>query len=445
MVCTIIRYKFDKALTSIKAISVGADVAIVIVSIVVFVLLLAVYIVARKVYRKRKDKRHAPVPTRELDLDFDTTDVEVGVSTRGNQMGHWRGLSDSSTDSSTPLMFQDDRIWKPSIPTSHPFNAGMYPVAPTSPQVPQPTAPAFASFSSQDAATPNDRQLSTLASRPSILAHPPRTIPRPVATQRSRSRAAPDMRANLLTRLTSTRSGHKADTTDERSDSPSSMYSQSSATTMGYWELEGDHQLNGEAVPAVPALPSRFRSQDSDDQFQVQTQQDEDLTFDEGAVSASLLKRRAQAENSERLAELEESLTFPLPSPTTPTLPLPMKSPSNGLFTQSSSPPDSPTTAHSYMFPPIVIPSTPSYPIIKPLQASSRDGDVISVRSVEGSRNVPYHGDAYPRSFEDGGKGPIHFQVPPSWRVVDVPRMPTPPVSRGGTPENARVASFIVQ
>lgn len=61
-------------------------------SLLALVVLVGAFLVFRRQYRRWKEKQHAQLTSRELDMDFDTNDLEIGSM----KHSHARALSDSS-------------------------------------------------------------------------------------------------------------------------------------------------------------------------------------------------------------------------------------------------------------------------------------------------------------------------------------------------------------
>lgn len=458
MVRALVAYA-DNAILRSAQVSTGVDVAIIIGSVlVVLAVAVVAFLVAKSRYQRRKELQHARVASRELDLDFDTSDLEFGAG-RKPMNGHARGWSDASSDSSRPLM-NETSGWPAHTPSGASFDSDIHSVRSSVGSLPNPhpsSPPEVVVHSASDSSpsppktTPPsaDHQLGSLVGRPSFLTKP-RPAPRPGQPRRTRSRggAAVDMRSTLLTRLASARSGRRSRSADARDDgdSPSSMYSQASANTAAYWELEGEDTARNRAdVPPVPPLPPQYQDQAAPIQrplpppppsnSEIQSQPSvvgwrPDLMANDNTLDSNPFDTAGSGEKHATLAELEESLAFPLPSPSRMSFPMPSKSPTTSWFTgkfasqSPSSTSPSPTTAYIY-------PSHPSYPSIPahPTDAvralPAQPGDQMTVRSVEASRSVEEY-DAV-QSQHAGESGTVGYQMPANWRVGQPVELYDPP------------------
>ena len=258
------------------------------------------------------------------------------------------------------------------------------------------------------------------------------------------------MRSNLLSRLASAKSGRRSRSADGAvdDDSPSSMYSQASATTAGYWELEGEGNVVPDRgdVPPVPPLPAQYQDAAIAQRPPPPPPRSEarpqpyvagwrpDLVANDSTLDSNPFDN---GDGKETLAELEDSLAFPLPSPSRLSVPFPMKSPNNNNWFTSkftsqspSSTSPSPTTAYIY-------PSHPSYPSASshPTEAvralPTEQGNVMNVRNVDASRMVTRSGTVF-QQHHAGESGTVGYQLPANWRpgqAVELRDIPTQSVA----------------
>ena len=358
--------------------------------------------------RRRKERHRAKLASHELDLDFDTTDVEFAAEKRSPR--HARGWSESSADSTRPLM--KDEMGRSTSPASV---VGSVHSSPQNHSIPLPTS--GAPTDPQRPPSTADSQLRTLVSRPSFLTRP-RSAPRPGQGGKSHNREASNMRATLLTRLASTRTGRRSRSTEPtEEDSPKSLYSQYSPT-------EGNAPVDRGYVPPVPAIPPQFIDAaragapralppvPPPPQPELRTSQAAEWRHDPNAnntLDSNPFSNRVQ---------LEDSQTYRLPSPTSLALTSP-RSPRGGLFAQRSenaSPTDVFTPIAGYVYPiHPAYPAKPSHLATEVVQAlPQRGSSVMNVRTVNASRDVPEYKVVY--SEHAGESGTVGYQLPPNWR-----------------------------
>lgn len=371
------------------------------------------FFIVRRAYRRSQEKHRVLVTTREMELDFDTNDIETG--TQNPSKGHSRSWSDDSDVplirvgskqrplSSSKASFDSD---VQSVSTyassatdsfggadtrsiqrtldSMPYTPTKAPPHSSIPVIKLPSPPPKSTMPMPEDSSA-DHQFGKLVARPSFLTRP-RSAPRP-GVSRSRSRSAANMRSTLLNRLASTRLPRRErsdEGEDAEEDSPSSVYSQASAMPS---TLE-DQGNPSDDVPPVPPIPLRFQLSLKD-------------IFIDSAASRDHSVGEHQILRDAR--HLEESLAFPLPTtpdekgfamqakgPVTKLLP--------GLWANSPSS-TSPSPSHS---PSDRLPATPT------------DGAVISVRSTEVHSNVPQYILAHTENVEE--RGMVGYHLPFNWR-----------------------------
>ncbi|KAF7797121.1 hypothetical protein EIP86_008313 [Pleurotus ostreatoroseus] len=271
---------------------------------------------------------------------------------------------------------------------------------------------------------------------PTFLTNP-RPAPSPQGPRRERSRGRQRTRSGVLARLTSTKSSRKARSLDGRStaESASSIYSQASATTTVWMEVEG----KGHGEPTtLPPLPAVFRLQQtlSEEPLEVLASPPPSRPHRKLRPKAHVLARHlARAGNntldSDPFVEvqrqskmLKDSLAYPLStrafSPMTPhkdpgsfyatTLTFPSP-PSN-----SSSPtPVRPSTHVAY-------PSVPTRGTFTPQPQSLGSTDLQDFKS---SHSVEDEIVRSKRRFS-GEQGVIGYQLPYSWRSGQISRIQSP-------------------
>ncbi|KAJ3546047.1 hypothetical protein NM688_g5553 [Phlebia brevispora] len=235
------------------------------------------------------------------------------------------------------------------------------------------------------------------------------------------------------------------------------MYSQASASTAGYWELEGDLVINRGEVPPVPAIPVQYQAQPrawrpSDIAIPPPPQPKaqpgpgvERWQSDAAANDNTLDSNPFDKEERGRKDELRDSLVYSLPSLTHLSVPIPTKTSSNNWFATNfasqSSPSTSPSPTTAYIYPthPAYPPSS-SHPAEAAKALPRKEGDVMSVRDVQASRSTPQYGVVHSQQLDAGERGSVGYQLPSNWRVGHASRIESPPEEL--TP---RVASFVVQ
>ena len=436
----------------IQALSTGADVAIVIGSVLLLLsVLTTVYIAGSRLYKRRKERQHARVASRELDLDFDTTDVEFSLGRRVTK-SHLRGWSDSSTDSSRPLI-KSGAGWSAQTPSSYSFDSERHSLSSVA-SLPNPHPPSPENFRPGTQAAPPpkveqtvppsaDYQLSSLLSRPSFLTRP-REPPRP-GQPRSRSRPS-DMRSNLLTRLASAKSIRRTRSAEraEEGDSPSSVYSQASAAMPDYQEFQAD-SVNGrlEAPPPVPPLPPQFQKEQLSQVASSYARPPSHPPVPGPPVAGwrpdimannTLDSNPFSRMDAGKRDSLPDSVAFQLPSPE---LPSPMKGSHTHWFSAQSpsSGEPSPTTAD------VLHPSHSAYASILARPAdqvhgyTTKESNKMNVRTVEASRDVPAFSVVHSHQGESGMVG---YQLPADWRLSGLP-------TRGVSLYDPPVAAYAAQ
>jgi hypothetical protein len=395
-------------------------VAAVIVSILAVVMLAMGFFLSRKLFRQWKEKRHVQISSREFDLDFDTTDLEIGsfkpvgrsVSDRSDApLIKRRDLQRPSSVASFEL---DSYSKKPNPASSGPFPNpyDMPPPAiilskPAIPVIKEPSppstkvvAPSSLTTAEHQLSTQLANQLTILASRPSFLAKP-RTAPRPAAWERP----IQEMRAQPLSRLASTRSTRRSRSVD--ADSPSSVYSQASAAPGGFRPyLDLATSYRSDPIPPVPLLPQEYQSQNFG---RVGRRHNALGPF--GKVDSPL--------------PLEDSLAFPLPI--VDDFPPEPQTPSSLWFKTLWS-----TTS------PLSTSPSPSHSTEDRYQLRSAISEVPSLRSLEVQRSQPHY---VVSAASAGQQGTVGYHLPIDWKAGRaLIAMPVPQVHdmRGNTPKGPR-------
>ena len=418
-----------------QAISTGGDVAIVIASILAVVVSVMGFFLSRKLYRRWKQRRTATITSRELELDFDTTDLETGS---------FKPMRRSFSDrSDAPLIkgrhelrpssvasFESDLYTVPMDPHAmtqrtaspeplpNPYDTPRATTVPPPSAIPiikQPSPPVHRIVAPSSRTTAEHQlvsQLTTLASRPSFLAKP-RTAPRP----QTRERTARELRTQLLSRLASTRSSRRSRSVDY-ADSPSSMYSQASAAPSGLHSSVDVSTLYGsEPVPPIPPLPQQYQNQNFGFENRHQEPRPKPIQpSGSGNVGSS--------------RPLEDSVAFPLPI-VDDSLSEPHTLSSQWFKTLWSTASPSSTSA------------SPSHSPEDVTNVPSTAPDVPSLRSLEVQRSQPHYAVSAAGASQQGTVG---YQLPQNWRAgqammampvpqvhdarVTIPRGPRQPVYR---------------
>lgn len=337
-------------------------------------------IFARRRHRERKERKHAEALRRELDLDFDTRDLDGGD---WNPV-HSRSMSDNP---STPLVRGDAlrQEWETihghrqsmasfsgaSVSTfqSYDSNAPLLPPSTSSRRPKSPVKPS--------SITTAEHQRSTRPSFPST----PRMVRQP-SSRHSKSRSAehPKPTPPRLSPLRNSYSLEPDDVDNGPPDSPESLYSQASAFPA---ELHAANSpsvfLVAQDAPPVPSFPSHLEVPQT---------------------STQPLYFQKQLPSPPKSPELHDSLAFPFPSPTDNRPRRGLSQFYRGLWTD----PESPT---GHLRPRN---SSAEYTTLKDSVA-----DIISVHSSEVTHGTPQY--AVSSRPERAETADIGYQLPSSWRA----------------------------
>ncbi|KIP09019.1 hypothetical protein PHLGIDRAFT_350870 [Phlebiopsis gigantea 11061_1 CR5-6] len=379
-------------------ISTGGYAAIAIVSVLFAAGLVVGGIYARKVYRRRKERRHAHIPARDYYLDFGSDDWENGSTVPVYAASMVESFEALSTTGIRPMSrFLSSEVSLVGVPSMksasqeglpNPFET----TRPASPARPVPILkepiPPVKPMTPSSLMTA-EHQLHSLVSRPAFLTEP-RPAPRPSPRQRG-TRESPESRSSGLTRLPSTRAKKTARIMDtvEEPESPESIYSQSSAAPSSL-HLTAYYASNDTSrAPPLPPVPEKYQS-----------------------LHSNVTERRPRPtpvstpptglRYSKNLPPLEDSYAFPLPAPNSREAS--PRSP-NSQWLSRSLWQSSAVTSSPYSSNDVVVPN-PAY---------DDTSDLVSENSFEVSYGTPQY-DLVASPSRKARCGKVGYQPPSNWR-----------------------------